>query len=535
MLRHTSGTGYRGTGADTKRKKDAVIAGSGALVRGGAYRLRESVHIRSIGVVQKMSISPNMDALRGARVAVLGDIIVDHYVRGNVSRVSEEAPVPILHVSSERFVPGGAANVAANVAALGGSVILIGAVGEDASARRLSDALKTYRDLATRLVAVPDRPTTLKTRYLGGNHQIVRVDREEPQPVSVDAERMLIEELRAAISEVSILVLSDYAKGVLSTRVLEAALLAARSSGVRVIVDPKHQDFGRYRGASVITPNRKELTAATGLPCGTDEDAERAAALAIEASGADILLTRSELGMSYFRKGQPPLHSGAEAKEVFDVSGAGDTVVAAFGLALAAGFETPHALRIANVAAGIAVGKYGTSTVSWAELNAAIRGARALDEATIAVTDPDSAVSRCAQWRAEGLSIGLTNGCFDVIHPGHIGLIQAAANACDRLVVALNSDESITRLKGGKRPAQRQAARAQVVASIKGVSLVTVYENDTPRELIRALRPDVLIKGNNYREEDVVGGDVVREYGGSVLLVDTSPEKVTEATAPAGE
>lgn len=458
----------------------------------------------------------SVDTLIGRRMVVLGDLMVDYFVRGTVDRVSEEAPVPILHVTNERFVPGGAANVATNAVTLGGSVTLIGAIGADEAGKQLVGALERYEGLDSRLIWVAERPTTLKTRYLGGNHQILRVDREDRAALDDAAESAIVAKLRAALDGADILILSDYAKGVLSNGVLAAAFGMARSMGIPVLVDPKYPDFGHYRGATIISPNRKELTAATGLPCVTDEEAERAAAAAIAASGADILLTRSELGMSYFHSsGEPAVHSAAEAREVFDVSGAGDTVVATFGLALAAGFDTTYAMRLANAAAGIAVGKYGTSTVSRAELAAAMREAWAVDECSTMFVDHAAAAAQCARWRAEGFTIGFVDGCFDLVHPGHVRLIQAAGAACDRLVVALHSDDSARRLMGEGRPFQTQSARAQVVASIKGVSLVTLFEDDAPMTLIEKLRPDVIVKGSDERVDEVLGAAFLRSSDGS--------------------
>lgn len=473
-----------------------------------------------------------IDRLAGARLVVLGDVMVDHYVHGAVSRVSEEAPVAILHVKEERYVPGGAANVAANAAVLGAEVTLIGAIGEDKPGAALIELLAAMAPgVVPRFARTARRPTTLKTRYLGGQHQLLRVDREERGDLDPEVEAVMLAHLRAALADAGALALSDYGKGVLSDAMLAAAFQAAKAAGVPVIVDPKRMAFSDYRGATVITPNRKELSLATRMACDTDEEAAAAAEIAMQASGASILLTRSERGMSFFAQGQPALNSPAEALEVFDVSGAGDTVVATLAVAMAGGFDMPTAMRLANAAAGVVVGKHGTATVTPAELAAALKRGEAIEAAPSAAVSRAAASAQCAAWRAQGLSVGFANGCFDLIHPGHVRLIQTAAASCDRLVMALNSDASVRRLKGEGRPLQDEAARAQVMAGLRGVALVTLFDEDTPLALIEALQPDVLVKGADYREDQVVGGDAVKARGGKVLLVDLAVGHSTSAIA----
>jgi D-beta-D-heptose 7-phosphate kinase / D-beta-D-heptose 1-phosphate adenosyltransferase len=473
-----------------------------------------------------------VERLEGRKLVVLGDVMVDHYVHGGAGRISDEAPVAILLVQEERFVPGGAANVAANAAVLGAEVVLIGAIGEDkAGAQLIALLAQSAPGVTPRLAHLKGRPTTLKTRYLGGQHQLLRVDREERGPVGAEAEEVMLAALRAALKQAGALVISDYGKGVVSDAVLAAAFNAARAAGVPTLVDPKRSTFADYRGATVITPNRKELRLATGLACETDAEAERAAKAAMEASGAAILVTRSERGMSYFAPGAPPVHSPAEAQEVFDVSGAGDTVAAALAVAMAAGFDMGSAMRIANAAAGVVVGKHGTATVTPAELAGALRRGSGVAEAPAAAVSRAQAAQQCAHWRAQGLTVGFANGCFDLIHPGHVSLIQQAAAACDRLVVALNADASVKRLKGEGRPLQDEAARALVMAGLRGVSLVTLFEEDTPLALIEALQPDVIVKGADYSEDQVVGAAVVKARGGRVLLVDLAPGHSTSAIA----
>lgn len=472
--------------------------------------------------------------LAGARIAVIGDVMLDHHVYGVVSRISDEAPVPVLHVRDERRSLGGAANVAANAAALGVACTLVGLVGDDAAGgelARLAEALAPR--LRPQLSIERGRPTITKTRYLGGQQQIVRVDRETTAAPSGPALAALIESAQAAIAAADVVALSDYGKGVLGDEALSAALQAATAVGKPVIVDPKRTDYSAYRGAALITPNRRELTLATGMRCESDEEAEAAAGKAMAASGAAILLTRSEKGMSLFRPGAAPVHLPAQAREVFDVSGAGDTVVAALAAALAAGRPIEEAMAIANAAAGVVVTKLGTAVVTPEELAAALAGQSPSPVAS-GLASTAQARARRAAWAAQGLTVGFANGVFDLIHPGHVSLIAQAAAACDRLIVALNSDESVRRLKGPSRPIQPLAARAAVIQALRGVDLVVSFDEDTPLALIEALSPDVLVKGADYREDQVVGADLVKARGGRVLLAALTPGESTSAIVARG-
>jgi D-beta-D-heptose 7-phosphate kinase/D-beta-D-heptose 1-phosphate adenosyltransferase len=464
--------------------------------------------------------------LSTGRVLVVGDVMVDHYVSGRVSRVSDEAPVPIIQVSDERRTPGGAANVAANIAALGGTAVLVGVAGDDADGRILA----AINGVEARLATEAGRPTTVKTRYMGGQHQIVRVDREQPWAVSAATEDAIIASVETLAPGCGAVVVSDYAKGVLTDRVLAAVIAAGRAAGCRVIVDPKRADWSAYRGADYVTPNRKELHLATGVAC--DDDAAKAAAAAMATTGAAILLTRSEKGMSLFRRDAPVVNLPAKAREVFDVSGAGDTVAGATALALAGGLDIETAMDLANTAAGVVVGKRGTATASQAELAAEL-GDR-FDAGVAGALPVDAVAALRAQWRTQGLSVGFANGCFDIIHPGHISLLRQAAAACDRLIVALNTDASVKRLKGPTRPIQDQAARGSVMAAIRGVDAVVLFDEDTPLELIRRLEPDVLVKGADYAEAQIVGADIVKARGGRIVRAELTPGQSTTRIIAAG-
>ena len=485
-----------------------------------------------------MSDTGLADRLKGAQVAVIGDVILDNHVYGRVTRVSDEAPVPVLHVRDERQALGGAANVAANIAALGGKARLIGVIGDDQAGARIMGLIgEKLGGIEPFLTSDRSRPTTAKTRYLGGTQQVVRVDRETAAPISGQTEDDLIEDIEEAAEACAVLVLSDYRKGALTDRVIAAAIAAAKANNRLVVVDSKRTDMSVFAGADFVAPNRKELTAATGLPCEKDDDAAKAAAAMIATTGAGVLLTRSEKGMSLYREGKPPVHFSAEAREVFDVSGAGDTVTGVFALGLAAGVSIEQAMRAANAAAGVVVGKAGTVVVTPTELRTAL-GARAgvrPAEGPPKVTALTQAQAQRRLWASEGLVVGFANGCFDLLHPGHVSLLAQASAACDKLIVALNSDDSVRRLKGPERPIQDVDSRAAVIGAIRGVDLVVAFSEDTPLELIRALEPDVLVKGADYKEADVVGGDLVKARGGRVLLAGLEQgQSTTEIVKRAG-
>ena len=462
----------------------------------------------------------DIQRLTRGRVLVIGDVMVDHYVSGKVSRVSDEAPVPIVHVTDERWTAGGAANVAANIAALGGRAILVGVTGADPAASTLAGIVGAMGGaVEAHLVADASRSTTLKTRYMGGQHQMVRVDRETGVVILRSTEDRLVDIIADVADDCDVIMVSDYAKGVLSDRVLGAIMEHGRRAGVDIVIDPKRADWSAYRGASLITPNRKELSLATRATCGTDAECLAAADTAIATTGAAILLTRSEQGMSLFRSGQPALHLSAKAREVFDVSGAGDTVAAAIALSLASGQAPELAMQIANVAAGVVVGKRGTATVSPAEVMAELDAGHRMTASFPGAINLSEARSLRETWAREGLSVGFTNGCFDILHAGHVALLQQAAETCDRLIVALNTDASVSALKGPNRPVQSEDVRASVMAAIKGVDAVILFGEATPLAAIRELQPDVLVKGADYAEDQIVGADIVKASGGKIVRV----------------
>ncbi|MDP3549104.1 MAG: D-glycero-beta-D-manno-heptose-7-phosphate kinase [Novosphingobium sp.] len=478
------------------------------------------------------------DRFAKARVAVIGDLMLDVYLDGVIERISPEAPVPVVRARDQRHVPGGAANVAANVLAFGAQVDIVGVIGSDG--RDLIDVLaaRGYDDQGG-LVVDSSRRTIRKQRIMAGQ-QVVRIDFEDLHPLSAVIEQDLVTRATAAIAKADVVVLSDYGKGVLTDTLLAAVIAHAKALDKPVIVDPKRRNLAGYCGATIITPNRGELVAATGLSCETDHEAQAAISSVQAVCGSAVLLTRSEKGMSYYPMSGEVLHFPARALEVFDVSGAGDTVVAALAVMLACDEPIETAIRFANDAAGVVVGKAGTATVTFDEVieaKAKAEGHLSIDGALVSRAE---AIETCRRWTAQGLTIGFANGCFDLIHPGHISLIHQASGACDRLVVALNTDASVQRLKGSNRPVQNEVARAQVIGSIKGVDLVTLFDEDTPLELITALQPDLLVKGADYTVDTVVGADQVLARDGRVLLADLTPGQsssrlISRMTAPTAD
>ncbi len=480
--------------------------------------------------MDRARLADTLDRLAGARVAVVGDLMLDRYVYGEAERISPEAPVPVLRVREETEMLGGAGNVLRNLAALGAKASCLAAVGDDGDGERVADLLARESGVSPHIIVAGGRTTIRKTRFVAGGHQLLRVDREQAEPLPDAAERAVISRLDASLAGAKAVVLSDYGKGLLSAAVIAAVPAAARRPQVPVPANPKGPAFGKYRGAALVTPNRKELHEATDLPSGSDAEVAAAVRAVHERSGiAAVLATRGAQGMTLLDAAGAIHHIAAEAREVFDVSGAGDTVIATVAAGLAAGLPLLDAVRIANCAAGIVVGKAGTAVAYPQEIRAALerQEARGADDK---IASRESAAERAALWRRRGLRVGFTNGCFDLLHPGHIHLLAQARAACDRLVVGLNSDASVKRLKGNGRPVQGEAARAAVLAGLGDVDLVTVFGEDTPEALIAALRPDVLVKGADYTVDTVVGADFVKSYGGRVVLAELLPGHSTTAT-----
>ena len=467
--------------------------------------------------------------LANQTVLCIGDLMLDEFVYGSVTRISPEAPTPVIAVKRSEVMVGGAGNVARNLVSLGTRCIFVGVVGNDDAGAALTKAFATHPLIEFHLAIDATRQTTRKVRFVSEHHSahLLRADWEVASPVDAASEDALIGHAIKAMPRVGAVVLSDYAKGALTPRVVRAVIDAANALGKPVLVDPKGRDYSIYKGATLITPNRQELAEATGSPAKTDDEVATAARDLGRSLGAKaVLVTRSEDGMTLVEQSEA-VHIPAYPVRVRDVSGAGDTVMAVLSAMLAMNADFESAMRAANAAAAVVVGKRGTATVSVAELRSRILPAATLASEEKIVFDWSLLDEHMAEWRKAGLRIGFTNGCFDLLHPGHIKLLAGARAACDRLVLGLNGDDSVRRLKGEGRPVQPVQSRAEVLAALEAVDLVVVFDEDTPEQLIARVKPTVLVKGSDYKREDVVGHAIVEALGGEVILIDLVPGQST--------
>jgi D-beta-D-heptose 7-phosphate kinase/D-beta-D-heptose 1-phosphate adenosyltransferase len=461
-----------------------------------------------------------------------GAVENDRFVYGQVSRISPEAPVPVLTYNETKATLGGAGNVVRNLTALGANVFFVSVVGDDDESQEIGVLLKESAECATKLLTEKKRKTIVKTRFVADRQQILRVDSESTHPIEQETRVKLMQSLEEFIGTCDVVVLSDYGKGLLCKDIPSQIIGMSRKAGKKVLVDPKGKDYHRYAGAHVITPTLKELKEATEMSVSGDHEVIAAAKKIIERYGIDaVLTTRSQEGMTLVQTDGGVTHLRAEAKEVFDVSGAGDTVIAVTASAISVGAPFGFAAELANVAAGIVVGKFGTAVVHKQELTQALFR-QEMTSAEAKVMDLSTAQDIVELWRRKGYKVGFTNGVFDLLHPGHISLLSQAAKACGRLIVGLNSDFSVRRIKG-EDPVQHETARSAILASLEAVDAVVIFQEDTPVTLIETLRPDVLIKGTNYRPDEVVGSDIVKGYGGSVCLVDIKDAHDVNATIAA--
>ena len=448
---------------------------------------------------------------RRAQVLVVGDVMLDRYWYGPTSRISPEAPVPVVKVETIEERPGGAANVAMNIASLGANARLVGLTGVDDAARALSARLDEVH-VECDFVAIPTQPTITKLRVLSRNQQLIRLDFEEgfggvgPEPI--------LARIRQALPQLGAMILSDYAKGALAS--VQAMIRLARDAGVPVLIDPKGTDFERYRGATLLTPNLSEFEAVVGRCHSEQEIVDRGLALMDRFDLTALLVTRSEQGMTLLQRGIAPLHMPTQAQEVYDVTGAGDTVIGMLATSIAAGTSLEEACFLANAAAGVVVGKLGTSTVSPIELENAIRG-RA--DTGFGVMTQEELKTAVLQARQRGEKVVMTNGVFDILHAGHVSYLANARRLGDRLIVAVNSDASTRRLKGPERPVNPLTQRMLVLAALESVDWVIPFEEDTPQRIIAEILPDLLVKGGDYRPEEIAGGKEVIAAGGDVRVL----------------
>ena len=464
---------------------------------------------------------PDPDAFGRARVLLVGDVMLDRYWTGGTSRISPEAPVPVVNVREFRSVPGGAANVALNVAALGAHATLVGMVGADEAAAELRAGLGSA-GVDHDLVTVAGSPTITKMRVLSRNQHLMRLDIEDGFATADHAP--LLAQFRRHLDQADVVVFSDYAKGTIAG-VMPELIREARAAGCRVLVDPKGDDFERYRGAHVITPNRHEFERVVG-PCRDEGEIESRARDAARRFGLEALLvTRSEEGLSLVPVDGPPLHVPAHRREVYDVTGAGDTVIGVLATALAARLDLAEATRLANHAAAIVVSRLGASQVRLDELRRAAESIERPAESRV-VSEP-ALLDEVAAARRRGERIVMTNGCFDLLHAGHLQALRAIRALGDLLIVAVNDDASVERLKGAGRPLTPVAERMALLAALDCVDLVVAFGEDTPAELVARVRPDVLAKGGDYAPEDIAGHDTVIGYGGVVRVVDYIPGRST--------
>ncbi len=483
-----------------------------------------------------MQEAPNfMDLLQKLttrRLLLIGDVMLDRFTYGDVTRLSPEAPVPVLSVTRRTVTAGGVGNVAANLAGLGVETALVTVAGRDSARAELDAVLAAMPGVTPHIVTDATRPTTQKDRFVAGAHHLLRVDDETAGPLAPETESALIAACTRAASGCHGIIVSDYGKGVVTPALLSALMVL----NLPVYVDPKGRDYTRYRGAAVVTPNRRELAEATeNKPTATDEDVAAAAQSLLDTCGiAAILATRSADGMTLVQNGQGATHLRTRAREVFDVSGAGDTVIATLAAAASAGADLQTAATLANIAAGLVVEKIGTAAITADDLRMAL--AESATATTIApVLTWAQAREQAERWQARGLKVGFTNGCFDILHQGHVTMLARARAECDRLILGINCDASVRRLKGPTRPVNDHDARARVVAALGSIDAVVLFgenvaENDTPLDLITALRPDLLFKGADYTVDTVVGAGVVQAYGGRVALIPLEEGFSTTAT-----
>ncbi|MDA2919555.1 D-glycero-beta-D-manno-heptose-7-phosphate kinase [Desulfobacterota bacterium AH_259_B03_O07] len=467
-----------------------------------------------------MHISSIVKRYNKKRIMVVGDIMLDRYIFGTVSKISPEAPVPILKSTEEEISLGGAANVAANLKSLGASVDIFGVIGNDSEGKRVSDLLKRSSIKPKGLVVDSSRATTTKTRLVTRNQQVARIDKEKEDFISNKIQKMVLSTINRHFDKhfPDGIIISDYKKGCISKDLCEKIIQLAREHKIFLVVDPKGDDFTKYKGASVITPNKVEAESVCGFPIDDEKTLKKAFEKLVKITRCEgVLITRGKDGISYYKKGGKIHTKHSDAREIFDVTGAGDTVVSVFMLSYLASGSWDDSVQIANKAAGIVVSKLGTSKVSPRELIENFNNNT--DNTSQKVVSRQELSRTIKVLRNNGKKIAFTNGCFDLFHSGHLKLLREAKSFGDILIVGINSDISARRLKGKQRPFISEYDRAKILSALDCVDFVVIFNEDTPLKLIKALKPSVMIKGDDYMPQAVVGRDFVESYGGKVQLV----------------
>ena len=471
-------------------------------------------------------------SFENAHILCLGDLLLDRFVYGTVSRISPEAPVPILKINRDFLTLGGAGNVVRNLSALGCSTTFIGITGKDDGGEKVKELLTSLPHVTAHLIN--EGRTPIKSRFVSHSQHLLRVDDEIVATPTEATIKALKEAVKDHLPRAQAVILSDYGKGSLPPELCQYIIAASKSAGIPIIVDPKGQDYSRYQGATLLTPNEKELSEVSPYPLRSDDDVTQAMIQVKDRYECDaILVTRGAKGMTLLAPSEPnaqykPIHIPTQAREIYDVSGAGDTVIATLSAAICTGQSLEDAAHLANIAAGIVVGKVGTAVVGRDELAAAVLKEKSI--ASSKIMSLEDATHHAQLWHRQGLTLGFTNGCFDLLHLGHLHSLAQCKKACDRLIVGLNTDSSIKRYKGEDRPIQTEMVRAHVLAALEYVDGVILFEDDTPLKLIETLLPDTLFKGADYTIDTVVGADVVQLNGGKVHLIDLKPGYSTTAT-----
>lgn len=478
----------------------------------------------------EQALLPLIEAIEGTPVLIIGDVMLDRFVYGHVDRISPESPVPVLAIKREDTMLGGAGNALANLAGLEAKGYFISVIGNDTPGQQIKTHIEKLGFDGNGLIVDQTRPTTIKTRFLAGHQQLLRSDFEYTDPISDAVMLEVLKKFEDIIRSVKCVIISDYGKGLLRPDLIKQIITIAQKNNIPVIVDPKGQDFSIYKGASAVTPNKKELSYATrDMPVHSDETVIAAAQKIIKECGIDtVIATRSAEGISVIQAGQEPVHFKGADIEVFDVSGAGDSVIATVGAALAAGGKIEEAAALANIAGSIVVTKVGTAAIRSAELSKAIKDNH-LQQARCSrkgdILDWPAAAEQVRRWKARGLRVGFTNGCFDILHKGHVSYLNNTRDHCDRLIVGLNHDASVKILKGPERPVHDEQARAEVLAALGAVDLVVLFgaekqgEDNTANKLLALLQPDLYFKGGDYTEDQIPEAPAVKAYGGHVKIM----------------